>query len=235
MLNPLLHTSSSAPSSPLLSARFAKPPSPGSPVGLCRPLAVAAAAVVTRRAPNRENSASRRLSRMVKCRTLDFTEFPEGMREYRAFNVVLDDMSVPAMRPKAVVREVRSQPGSPSGVPRIRIEEWRFAATGSEVGAQSKTTLPQRIIILDRLYCMCTAHAQTLAHVLHEKWPLSRWRTGTVSQRSRQTDDCNFRDLVSGRARATSENDTSDERDASETSKTSTELVKIITTKTCYL
>lgn len=54
----------------------------------------------------------RRLSRVVKCRTVDFAEFPEGMRDYQG---------------KPRLREIHSQPGSPV-IPRIEIHDF-----GSEV------------------------------------------------------------------------------------------------------
>ena len=57
----------------------------------------------------------RRLSRVVKCRTVDFTEFPEGMRDY-------------ARNGKRLLREIQSQPGSPTLIPRIEIHDF-----GSEV------------------------------------------------------------------------------------------------------
>ena len=57
----------------------------------------------------------RRLSRVVKCRTVDFTEFPEGMRDYM-------------VNGKRLLREIQSQPGSPTLIPRIEIHDF-----GSEV------------------------------------------------------------------------------------------------------
>ena len=59
---------------------------------------------------------TRRLSRVVKCRTVDFTEFPEGMRDYSLING------------KRLLREIQSQPGSPTMIPRIEIHDF-----GSEV------------------------------------------------------------------------------------------------------
>ena len=53
---------------------------------------------------------------MVKCRTVDFTEFPEGMRDYYS-----------GVRNKPLLREIHSQPGSPV-IPRIEIYDF-----GSEV------------------------------------------------------------------------------------------------------
>ena len=58
---------------------------------------------------------TRRLSRVVKCRTVDFTEFPEGMRDY-------------SKNGKRLLREIQSQPGSPTLIPRIEIHDF-----GSEV------------------------------------------------------------------------------------------------------
>ena len=60
-----------------------------------------------------KEARQRRLSRVVKCRTVDFTEFPEGMRDYR--------------NGKRLLREIQSQPGSPV-IPRIEIHDF-----GSEV------------------------------------------------------------------------------------------------------
>ena len=63
-------------------------------------------------------SRSRRLSRVVKCRTVDFMEFPEGMRDYYNLH-----------NGKRVLRQIQSQPGSPV-IPRIEIHDF-----GSEVDA----------------------------------------------------------------------------------------------------
>ena len=119
MINPLLHTnSSSAPTSPrctrsalenasqkrvLANLRSKRDKSPAL-------VAVASNIVLPHHQPNLRQ---RRLSRVVKCRTVDFTEFPEGMRDYR--------------NGKRLLREIQSQPGSPV-IPRIEIHDF-----GSEV------------------------------------------------------------------------------------------------------
>ncbi len=102
-------------------------------------------------APQQVTPQQRRLSRLVKCRTLDFTEFPEGMREYgqqhhqqqqQRMMMMLNHQHQVRLAPvggKLVVRESQSQPGSPGSVPRIRIQDFGgggAAATvylGSEV------------------------------------------------------------------------------------------------------
>ena len=118
MINPLLHTnSSSAPTSPrctrsalenasqkrVLNLRSKRDKSPAL-------VAVASNIVLPHHQPHHRQ---RRLSRVVKCRTVDFTEFPEGMRDYR--------------NGKRLLREIQSQPGSPV-IPRIEIHDF-----GSEV------------------------------------------------------------------------------------------------------
>ena len=108
MINPLLHPfSSSAPTSPRITKSVAITQNGGLRAGLRRP-----------RSPSGSNQPqnirSRRLSRVVKCRTVDFTEFPEGMRDY-------------GYGGKRKLREIQSQPGSPM-IPRIEIHDF-----GSEV------------------------------------------------------------------------------------------------------
>ena len=68
---------------------------------------------------------NRRLSRLVKCRTLDFTELPEGMREYYS-DPKSNSSRNSKLLSKVQVRESRSQPGSP--IPVIQIQDF-----GSEV------------------------------------------------------------------------------------------------------
>lgn len=125
MINPLLHTnSSSAPTSPRctrsalenytqkrhlasqMAAQISIRKRDGkSPARSSNPIIVPNVNVKEHR--------QRRLSRVVKCRTVDFTEFPEGMRDYR--------------NGKRLLREIQSQPGSPV-IPRIEIHDF-----GSEV------------------------------------------------------------------------------------------------------
>lgn len=127
MINPLLHTnSSSAPTSPRCTRSALEN------VSQKRHLASQMAAQISIRKRDGKSPASRhadiiqsnsvnsvkearqrRLSRVVKCRTVDFTEFPEGMRDYR--------------NGKRLLREIQSQPGSPV-IPRIEIHDF-----GSEV------------------------------------------------------------------------------------------------------
>ena len=114
MINPLLHPhSSSAPTSPRCTRQIR--------IRNRTTVVSTAGNVVMRAVPKkyREMSPSRRrLSRVVKCRTVDFTEFPEGMRDY---------YSGGGVRNKQVLREIHSQPGSPV-IPRIEIYDF-----GSEV------------------------------------------------------------------------------------------------------
>lgn len=154
MLNPLLHTSNSAPTSPVCGARIITTPcaavsSSGGGSHVKKAVAklrviktgqgggISNGNFVSVRLQSHKPEANphknamelssltnnRRLSRVVKCRTLElFTEFPEGMREYP--------------RPKPVVRESRSQPNSPSSIPKIRVQDFGFGArflTGDEV------------------------------------------------------------------------------------------------------
>jgi hypothetical protein len=133
MLNPLLHPySSSAPTSPrctrsaLAQRRIRNRTIVVAASGL---IPVAAESVVMRAIPKkyREMSPSRRrLSRVVKCRTVDFTEFPEGMRDY--YN---------HLNGKRVLREIQSQPGSPV-IPRIEVHDF-----GSEVKLTGKRLPPR--------------------------------------------------------------------------------------------
>ncbi len=96
----------------------------------------------------------RRLSRLVKCRTLDFTEFPEGMREYQLCRVAVGPQMGHGPPPhKTAVRESQSQPGSP--VPRIRIQDYGGGATtvvyggGNLMGSEVKGIIK---VFLDRTY-----------------------------------------------------------------------------------
>ena len=77
----------------------------------------------------------RRLSRVVKCRTLDFTEFPEGMREYAFYAHAANNNN--GGGGKMLVRESRSQPGSPVSIPKIQVQDFGNFA-GSEVGSQRR-------------------------------------------------------------------------------------------------
>lgn len=147
MLNPLLHTSSSAPTSPALSrsargAAVGKGSEGASPVHhatttILATLAGGAAGHHHAGARARDASpagaaSARRLSRVVKCRTLDFTEFPEGMREYNAFVPATQQRLVlgrDAVSIKMAVRESRSQPGSP--IPRIQVQDFGGASSSS--------------------------------------------------------------------------------------------------------
>lgn len=112
MINPLLHPhSSSAPTSPRCTRQ----------IRLRNRTTVVSTAgnVVMRAVPKKYRDMSpsrRRLSRVVKCRTVDFTEFPEGMRDYYSGGIR-----------KPLLREIHSQPGSPV-IPRIEIYDF-----GSEV------------------------------------------------------------------------------------------------------
>ncbi len=156
MLNPLIHTSNSAPTSPMVtrSIKIQQQPSASGPHHHHHPatshsLATNAivAAVVSRRPRMRDNSPNggsqsnsrRRLSRVVKCRTLDFTEFPEGMREYAFYAHAANNNNGPAgAASKMQVRESRSQPGSPVSIPKIQVQDFgdvlnKFWNGGSEV------------------------------------------------------------------------------------------------------
>ena len=121
MINPLLHPySSSAPTSPRCT-RSVHHVHGGHGHAIRRVNAAAAAIVVPLRThviPNgvHHRAGNRRLSRVVKCRTVDFTEFPEGMRDY--YN---------RLNGKRILREIHSQPSSPL-IPRIEIHDF-----GSEV------------------------------------------------------------------------------------------------------
>ncbi|TRY79286.1 hypothetical protein TCAL_14794 [Tigriopus californicus] len=160
MLNPLIHNSSSAPTSPLVtrSIQITGPVSTRQRVIRHTQSILASNILVTavRTKSRRDNSPSRmvhhvpinmingtnsdannnnnnyqlphhpnnnqyrRLSRLVKCRTLDFTEFPEGMREYAGYG------------PKRTVRISKSQPGSPVSIPRISVQDFDITIAGSE-------------------------------------------------------------------------------------------------------
>ena len=112
MINPLLHPhSSSAPTSPRCTRQIR--------IRNRTTVVSTAGNVVMRAVPKKYRDMSpsrRRLSRVVKCRTVDFTEFPEGMRDYYS-----------GVRNKPLLREIHSQPGSPV-IPRIEIYDF-----GSEV------------------------------------------------------------------------------------------------------
>ena len=81
----------------------------------------------------------------MKSRTLDFTEFPEGMREYpRAMFRTASTESSSSLSPtrndmrnrggRTILRETCSQPVSPQLIPRIEIHDLCDFSTGSEVG-----------------------------------------------------------------------------------------------------
>ena len=86
----------------------------------------------------------------IKSRTLDFTEFPEGMREYsRSMFRTASTGSSSSLSPsrndheemrnrggRATLRETCSQPVSPQLIPRIEIHDLCDTnfSTGSEVG-----------------------------------------------------------------------------------------------------
>ena len=161
MLNPLLHTSSSAPTSPMLTRSIHVQPHSNSNMAVVGANAIVAAVVARRprqalmQRMSRDSSpvnppsqpltltseaaptsssftaaSRRRLSRVVKCRTLDFTEFPEGMREYAFYaHAANNNNSSPG---KMLVRESRSQPGSPVSIPKIQVQDFGHFA-GSEV------------------------------------------------------------------------------------------------------
>lgn len=127
MINPLLHPhSSSAPTSPRCTRQIR--------IRNRTTVVSTAGNVVMRAVPKkyREMSPSRRrLSRVVKCRTVDFTEFPEGMRDYGRI-----------MRNKPLLREIHSQPGSPV-IPRIEIYDF-----GSEVLLRTLMIIPLMILTM---------------------------------------------------------------------------------------
>ena len=83
------------------------------------------------------SSTRRRLSRVVKCRTLDFTEFPEGMREYAFFAHAAGNNNS-NNGGKMLVRESRSQPGSPVSIPKIQVQDFGNFA-GSEVRQENES------------------------------------------------------------------------------------------------
>ena len=83
------------------------------------------------------SSTRRRLSRVVKCRTLDFTEFPEGMREYAFFAHAAGNNNSNGGG-KMLVRESRSQPGSPVSIPKIQVQDFGNFA-GSEVRQENES------------------------------------------------------------------------------------------------
>ena len=70
----------------------------------------------------------------MKCRTLDFTEFPEGMREYAFYAHATSNNNSSASGGKMLVRESRSQPGSPVSIPKIQVQDFGNFAGSSEVG-----------------------------------------------------------------------------------------------------
>ena len=123
MLNPLLHTSNSAPTSPVCTRSIHDKRS--APNTTTTAILATTHALVTGHAPDHAHlpQRERRLSRLVKTRTLDFTEFPEGMREYGGNNNVLR-LGKDAVSIKMAVRECRSQPGSPGAVPRIHVQDF---------------------------------------------------------------------------------------------------------------
>ena len=125
MINPLLHPySSSAPTSPRCTRSALEHYGPGKGhAGITRRTGLAGVMAVPMRPlpvaghhQQHQHRNNRRLSRVVKCRTVDFTEFPEGMRDY--YN---------RLNGKRVLREIHSQPSSPL-IPRIEIHDF-----GSEV------------------------------------------------------------------------------------------------------
>ena len=175
MLNPLLHTSSSAPTSPMLTRSIHVQPAhlqSSSKAVTVGANAIVAAVTVARRGPRQAlmqrmsrdsspvgpsspvvtseaaltsaaSSSRRRLSRVVKCRTLDFTEFPEGMREYAFYAHATGNNNNSSGGGggggggKMLVRESRSQPGSPVSIPKIQVQDFGNFA-GSEVRKEIK-------------------------------------------------------------------------------------------------
>jgi hypothetical protein len=179
MLNPLLHTSNSCPTSPMVTRSIhiqqqqqhhqqhpqqhqigfvVMPPGQQQPKVSMATNAIVAAVVARRPRMTRDNSPNnsrRRLSRVVKCRTLDFTEFPEGMREYAFYAHAANNNNGPdpammQQRPhsqygngssKMLVRESRSQPGSPVSIPKIQVSDFgdvlgRFRLGGGGTGSE---------------------------------------------------------------------------------------------------
>ena len=140
MLNPLLHTSNSAPTSPVCTRsihakkqadkrlvtkinKIRRDHSPTAVLGRPKPS-------TTKVLPK-----ERRLSRLVKCRALEFREFPEGMRQYSLMDQVNSDSNnnyqtnnnnkvVTFKTNKPAVRNSKSQPGSPVSIPRIKVEDF---------------------------------------------------------------------------------------------------------------
>ena len=168
MLNPLLHTSSSScPTSPMLTRSIHVQPAAaaGQSKAVVGANAIVAAVVARRPGTSRHgsliqrmsrdsspssasvtseatlltsasSSTRRRLSRVVKCRTLDFTEFPEGMREYAFFAHAAGNNN--SNGGKMLVRESRSQPGSPVSIPKIQVQDFGNFA-GSEVRQENES------------------------------------------------------------------------------------------------
>ena len=167
MLNPLLHTSSSScPTSPMLTRSIhVQPAAAGQSKAVVGANAIVAAVVARRPGTSRHgsliqrmsrdsspssasvtseatlltsasSSTRRRLSRVVKCRTLDFTEFPEGMREYAFFAHAAGNNN--SNGGKMLVRESRSQPGSPVSIPKIQVQDFGNFA-GSEVRQENES------------------------------------------------------------------------------------------------
>ena len=207
MLNPLIHNSNSAPTSPMLTRSIHTKPAShsGNGGGNTRVILRQTQSILNSGRPRTPRPASparsrdsrdlspvnirlkihpgggngsggpqpyRRLSRLVKCRTLDFTEFPEGMREYTNKYVYNGHHQVsrqpqPQMsqytqqmvmragfhplhphhkRPpqhgvKMLVRESKSQPGSPVSIPKIKVQDFGGIFTGSEVGSARYLTI----------------------------------------------------------------------------------------------
>ena len=168
MLNPLLHTSSSScPTSPMLTRSIHVQPAAGQSKAVVGANAIVAAVVARRPGgggasrhgsliqrmsrdssptasatseatllTSASSSTRRRLSRVVKCRTLDFTEFPEGMREYAFFAHAAGNNN--SNGGKMLVRESRSQPGSPVSIPKIQVQDFGNFA-GSEVRQENES------------------------------------------------------------------------------------------------
>ena len=134
MLNPLLHTSNSAPTSPTVTRSIhAKDQNNNNSSSAKKILRQTLLLSSTPKVKTISGSGARRLSRVVKCRTIDFTEFPEGMREYPAAAAASNAASTAASaEAKMVLRESRSQPGSPVSIPKIRVQDFGGFA-GSEV------------------------------------------------------------------------------------------------------
>ena len=165
MLNPLLHSSNSAPSSPIFpraasaSSRFQvqqMPPTHQQPHGMVSITFSAPPGHLHHppHPPHHHRPEYRRLSRVVKCRTLDFTEFPEGMREYGPktlhykFNNLVhrssgaSNASNSPQQGKGKLAVSRSQPGSPVSVPKITVQDFGNGfMLGSEVKKSRLTSL----------------------------------------------------------------------------------------------